>query len=162
MARGQRISRRNAVRAAGAALVAGTALGVDAAPGIAQTGAAATGMVGVWVVSSTRAGQIPNGILVTIHPDGTILRVGTDHPREAPAMGVWQQVSEGVYDVSYMSLQFDNAGAYAGRRKASVRITLAPPGTTFTGNGNVVFVDANDVAGAPIPVDIVGTRMVVE
>ena len=162
MAQEQRISRPRAVSAAGAALVAGAALGADVAPGLAQTGTAPTGMVGVWMVSSTRAGQLPNGVLVTVHPDGTFLRIGSDHPREAPGVGIWQQVSEGVYDVNYVSLQFDNTGAFAGRRKAIMRITLDPGGTTFRGEAYVTFSDPNGVADTPISAEIVGTRMTLE
>ncbi len=88
-----RLSRRTAVRAAGAALVAGAALGTDmargaaAAPQPAQEGAPSTGMIGVWVISSTRAGQIPNGILAAVHPDGSFLRIGTNHPTEGARPG---------------------------------------------------------------------------
>jgi hypothetical protein len=162
MAQEKRISRRTAVRAAGAALVAGAALGAGAAPRAAQARQAPLSPVGVWVVSSTRAGQIPNGVLLTIHPDGTLLRIGTNHPTEAPGVGVWEQVGERVYNFSYVSLQFDAAGAFAGRRKASLQFTLDSSGQTLAGTGVVAFFDANDVPGDSTPADIVGTRMAVE
>src|SRR5437867_2846795 len=92
MTQEQRISRRTAVHVAGAALVASAALGAELAPRSAQAGAGSKSPVGVWVVTSTRAGQIPNGVLLTIHLDGTLLRIGTNHPAEAPGVGVWQQV----------------------------------------------------------------------
>ena len=157
----QRIARREAVGAVGA-LVAGAALATQFAPKSAKAAAAQASPVGVWIVSSTRAGQIPNGVLLTIHPDGTLLRIGTNHPTEAPGVGVWEQVAEDTYDFSYVSLQFDASGAFAGRRRSSIRMTMDPSGDTVKGSGVVVFSDANDMPAEPIPADIIGTRMTVE
>ncbi|HYY88688.1 MAG TPA: hypothetical protein VFA49_07825, partial [Chloroflexota bacterium] len=33
-------------------------------------------LVGTWVITSTRAGSVPNGILVTVLPQGGFLRTG--------------------------------------------------------------------------------------
>ncbi len=157
----QRISRREAVGTMGA-MLAGAALAGHVAPRSVEAHAEQPSPVGVWVVSSTRAGQIPNGVLLTLHPDGTLLRIGTNHPTEAPGVGVWEQVGDGVYDFSYVSLQFDASGAFSGRRRASIRMTMDPSGDVVRGSGSVTFFDTNEVPDEPTPADIVGTRMTVD
>jgi hypothetical protein len=158
MARRQRIGRRAVVRAAGGALVAGAAL----APGKAQAQEAPVSLVGTWIITSTRAGSVPNGILVTVLPDGGFLRTGNTHPTESPAMGVWRQAGDGAYEVTYMALQFDSAGAFIGHRKTWLRVPLDPSGDSFTGRFRVVTRDTNGVESAPTEGEIRGTRMAPE
>jgi hypothetical protein len=114
------------------------------------------------VITSTRAGSVPNGILVTVLPQGGFLRTGNAHPTESPAMGVWQQGEDGVYEVTYLALQFDTAGAFIGHRKTWLRIPLDPPGDSFTGRFRVVTLDQSGTASAPTEGEIRGTRMVAE
>ena len=158
MARQQQIGRRAVVRAAGGALVAGAAL----AAGAARAQEPPVSLVGTWVITSTRAGSVPNGILVTVLPDGGFLRTGNTHPTESPAMGVWRQVEEGVYEVTYMALQFDATGKFIGHRKAWLRIPLDPSGGSFTGRGRVVMLDSSGAESPPVESEIRGTRMVPE
>ena len=129
---GQRIGRRTVVRATGGALLAGAALG---STGVGAVRAAQTepSLVGTWVITSTRAGSVPNGILVTVLPQGGFLRTGNAHPTESPAMGVWQQGEDGVYEVTYLALQFDTTGAFIGHRKTWLRVPLDPSGDSFSG-----------------------------
>ena len=158
MAQQHRISRRTVVGATGGALAAGAALAISVPPGMARAEDEA-GLVGVWVVTSTRAGSVPNGILVTVHPDGSFLRTGNAHPTESPAMGVWRQAEAGVYDVTYMALQFDTAGMFIGHRKTWLRITPDPAGDTFTGRFRVVTIDTSGTESAPTEGEIRGVRM---
>lgn len=160
MARWQRIDRRAVVRAAGGVLVAGAALAARA--GATQAQEAPVSLVGTWIITSTRAGSIPNGILVTVLPDGGFLRTGNTHPTESPAMGVWRQAGDGAYYVTYMALQFDNMGAFIGHRKTWNRISLDPSGDSFTGQFRFVTRDTNGVESAPTEGEIRGTRMVPE
>ncbi len=160
MARWQRIDRRAVVRAAGGALVAGAALAARA--GATQAQEAPVSLVGTWIITSTRAGSIPNGILVTVLPDGGFLRTGNTHPTESPAMGVWRQAGDGAHYVTYMELQFDNMGAFIGHRKTWNRISLDPSGDSFTGQFRFVTRDTNGVESAPTEGEIRGTRMVPE
>ena len=162
MAQQQRIGRRTAVRTAGSALAVGAALATGMVARTARAGDGAGSLVGTWVVSSTRAGTIPNAILVTVLADGGFLRTGNAHPTESPAMGRWQQVDDGVYDVTYRALQFDNAGTFIGHRKTWIRITLDPAGDSFSGLARVVTIDVSGVEAAPTAAEIVGIRMVVE
>ena len=158
----QRIGRRAAMRAAGSGLAAGAALATGTIPQPARASASAGSLVGTWIITSTRAGSVPNGILVTVLPDGGFLRTGNTHPTETPAMGVWRQVSETVYDVTYMALQFDNAGTFIGRRKSWLRVPLDPSGDSFTGRFRVVTIDLDGTESAPTEGEIRGTRMVAE
>ena len=160
MARCQRIDRRAVVRAAGGALVAGAALAARA--GAAQAQEAPVSLVGTWIITSTRAGSVSNGILVTVLPDGGFLRTGNTHPTESPAMGVWRQAGDGAYYVTYMALQFDNMGAFIGHRKTWNRIPLDPSGDSFTGQFRFVTRDTNGVESAPTEGEIRGTRMLPE
>jgi hypothetical protein len=129
----------------------------------ARAGDQVVSLVGTWIVTSTRAGSVPNGILVTVLPDGGFLRTGNTHPTESPAMGRWSQVNDAVYDVTYLALQFDGAGTYIGHRKTWLRITLDhPSGANFTGLFRVVTLDLNDEQSAPVEGQILGTRMVAE
>src|SRR5829696_3340968 len=149
MAQQQRIGRRTAVRTAGSALAAGAALVTGMVARTAEADDEAASLVGTWIVSSTRAGVAPMGVLVTVLSDGGFLRTGNTHPTESPAMGRWQQAGEEVYDVTYYALQFDNAGAYTGRRKSWLRIPLDASGDSFTGRFRIVTIDLNGVEGAP-------------
>jgi len=161
MAQQERMSRRTAVRAAGGALAAGAGLATTqrALPARADDG---DSLVGVWVVTSTRAGTIPNGILVTVHPDGSFLRTGNTHPTESPAMGVWRQAAVGVYDVTYLALQFDTDGMFIGHRKTRIRITPDPAGDTFTGRFRVVTIDTGGTESPPTEGEIRGVRLEME
>ena len=160
MARRQRIGRRAVVRAAGGALVAGAALAAGASAARAQE--APVSLVGTWIVSSTRAGVAPMGVLVMVLSDGGFLRTGNMHPTESPAMGRWQQAGDAVYDVTYRALQFDAAGTFIGHRKAVISITLDPSGDSFTGRARVVTLDLAGAESAPTEAEIRGTRMVPE
>ena len=162
MTRQQRIGRRAAVRTAGGAIVAGAALAAGMPAGPARADNSAGSLVGTWIITSTRAGSVPNGILVTVLPDGSFLRTGNTHPTETPAMGVWRQVNDTVYDVTYMALQFDNAGTFIGHRKTWLRIPLDASGDSFTGRFRVVTLDLNGAESAPTEGEIRGTRMVAE
>ena len=162
MAQQQRISRRSIVRTAGTAIAAGAALATGMVARTARADAKDDSLVGTWIVTSTRAGSVPNGILVTVLPDGGFLRTGNSHPTESPAMGRWQQVDDAVYDVTYLALQFDGAGTYIGHRKSWLRITLDQSGASFTGLFRVVTLDLNDEQSAPVEGQILGTRMVAE
>ena len=157
-----RIGRRTAVRTAGSALAAGAAAAAGLAVQPARAAQNARSLVGTWIITSTRAGSVPNGILVTVFPDGGFLRTGNAHPTESPAMGVWRQASDTVYDVTYMALQFDNTGAFIGHRKTWLRIPLDPSGDSFTGRFRVVTLDQNGTESAPTEGEILGTRMVAE
>ena len=157
----RRIGRRTVVRTAGSALLAGTALG---AIGTRTAGAqeAERSLVGTWVITSTRAGSVPNGVLVTVLPQGGFLRTGNAHPTESPAMGAWEQVEDGVYEVTYMALQFDTKGAFIGHRKTWLRIPLDPSGDSFTGQFRVITLDQSGAASAPTEGEIRGSRMLAE
>src|SRR5262249_49500268 len=133
----QRIGRRAAMRTAGSAIAASAALAAGMPAGPVRADNSAGGLVGTWIITSARAGSVPSGILVPVLPDGGFLRTGNAHPTESPAMGVWQQVSDTVYDVTYMALQFDNAGTFIGHRKTWLRIPLDPSGDSFTGRFRV-------------------------
>src|SRR5919199_4363093 len=159
MAQG-RIGRRTVVRRASSALLAGTALGAIGTR-MAAAQEAERSLVGTWVITSTRAGSVPNGILVTVLPQGGFLRTGNAHPTESPAMGVWQQGEDGVYEVTYLALQFDNTGAFIGHRKTWLRVPLDPSGDSFTGQFRVVTLDPTGAESAPTEGEIRGTRMVV-
>ncbi len=162
MAQQQRIGRRAAVRTAGGAVAAGAVLAAGMAAPTAGAQDSPGSLVGTWIITSTRAGSVPNGILVTVLPDGSFLRTGNTHPTESPAMGVWRQVEEGVYEVTYLALQFDTTGKFVGRRKAWLRIPLDPSGDSFTGRGRVVLLDPSGVESAPTESEIRGTRMLPE
>ena len=158
----QRLGRRAVVRAAGGALVAGTALAAGALTVPARAQESTVSLVGTWIVTSTRAGSVPNGILVTVLPDGGFLRTGNAHPTESPAMGVWRQVEDGVYEVTYLALQFNASGEFIGHRKAWLRIPLDPSGDSFTGRFRVATLDPSGAQSAPTEGEIRGTRMVAE
>ncbi|SRR5579884_952424 len=162
MAREQRIGRRTAVRTAASALAAGTAVAAGMVAPPARASAGAGSLVGTWIVTSTRAGSVPNGILVTVLPDGGFLRTGNTHPTESPAMGAWRQVGDADYEVTYLALQFDNAGTFIGHRKTWLQIPLDPSGDSFTGRLRVVTLDRNGAESAPTEGEIRGTRMVAE
>ncbi len=155
----RRIGRRAVVRTAGGAFAAAAVLAGGASAAAQDEG---NGLVGTWVVTSTRAGSVPNGILVHVFPDGGFLRTGNAHPTESPAFGVWQPAGDGVYDVTYVALQFDKGGAYTGRRKSWLRITPDPSGDTFTGQFRIVTSDVNGAESAPTEGDITGARMAAE
>ena len=160
MVQQQRIGRRTAVRTAGSALAAGAALAARA--GAVQAQEAPVSLVGTWIITSTRAGSVPNGILVLVLPDGGFLRTGNAHPTESPAMGVWRQVGDADYEVTYMALQFDNTGTFIGHRKSWLRIPLDASGDSFTGRFRVVTLDLSGTESAPTEGEIRGTRMVAE
>ena len=162
MAQQQRIGRRTAVRTAGGALAAAAALTAGTVARPARADASAVSLVGTWLVSSTRAGTAPNGILVTVLPDGGFLRTGNTHPTESPAMGAWREVGDAVYEVTYLALQFDNTGTFIGHRKSWLRIPLDPSGDSFTGRFRVVTRDLNGVESAPTEGEIRGIRIVAE
>ncbi len=162
MAQQQRIGRRAAVRTAGGAVAAGAVLTAGMVAPTAGAQESPVSLVGTWIITSTRAGSVPNGILVTVLPDGGFLRTGNTHPTESPAMGVWRQASDGAYEVTYMALQFDNTGAFIGHRKTWLRIPLDPSGDSFTGRFRVVTRDTNGVESAPTEGEIRGTRMLPE
>jgi hypothetical protein len=162
MAQTNRVTRRTAVRTAGTALAASAAVAAGLAAQSAEASQRANSLVGTWIITSTRAGSVPNGILVTVLPDGGFLRTGNAHPTESPAMGAWQQGSDGAYEVTYMALQFDNTGAFIGHRKSWLRIPLDPSGDSFTGQFRVVTIDLNGTQSAPTDGEIRGTRMVAE
>jgi hypothetical protein len=162
MVQQKRIGRRTAVRTAGSALAAGAALAAGMAARPAQANDRAGSLVGTWIITSTRAGSVPNGILVLVLPDGGFLRTGNAHPTESPAMGVWRQVGDADYEVTYMALQFDNTGTFIGHRKTWLRIPLDPSGDSFTGRFRVVTLDLSGTESAPTEGEIRGTRMVAE
>jgi hypothetical protein len=162
MAAPHRISRRTAVRAASSALVTGAALTAGIGASTRDAAARASSLVGTWVVTSTRGAAVPNGILVIILPDGSFLRTGNSHPTESPGMGVWRQVSDGVYETTYLALAFDNAGTVIGHRKSWQRITLDPSGDSFTGETRGATLDLNGAETARTEGMIRGSRMVVE
>ncbi len=158
----RRIGRRTAVRTAGTALAAGAALATGLGARALPADASAGSLIGTWVLTSTRAGAVPNGILYMVLPDGGFLRTSNAHPTESPSMGVWRQVSDTVYDVTYMALLFDNTGAFIGHRKTWVRIPLDASGDSFTGHFRIVTLDLNGAESAPTEGEVRGTRMVVE
>jgi len=164
MAQKQRISRRSIVRGAGTALAVGAALATGMVPRTTKAGVRQnnSSLVGTWIVTSTRAGSVPNGILVRVMSDGGFIRTGNTHPTESPALGVWQQVDDAVYDVTYRALQFDSAGMYIGQRKGLLHITLDPSGDSFTGLFRIFTFNLNDEQSAPVEGQILGTRMVAE
>jgi len=82
MAQKQRISRRSMVRTAGTAIAAGAALATGMVARTARADAKDDSLVGTWIVTSTRAGSVPNGILVTVLPDGGFLRTGNCRERQ--------------------------------------------------------------------------------
>ncbi|HEY8838233.1 MAG TPA: hypothetical protein VIO16_11265, partial [Dehalococcoidia bacterium] len=73
MAQQQRISRRSIVRTAGTAIAAGAALATGMVARTARADAKDDSLVGTWIVTSTRAGSVPNGILLTVLSDGGFL-----------------------------------------------------------------------------------------
>ena len=143
------------------AIIAGAAFGGMGAR-TARADETEESLVGTWIITSTRAGSVPNGILVHVLSDGGFLRTGNTHPTESPAMGVWRQVSDAVYEVTYLALQFDNTGKFIGHRKAWLRIPLDPSGDSFTGRFRIVTLNVNGEQSAPIEGEILGTRMMVE
>ena len=158
----QRIGRRSAVRTVGSTLVAGAALAGGMVARTPAADASAGSLIGTWVLTSTRAGAVPNGVLYMVLPDGGFLRTSNAHPTESPSMGVWRQVSDTDYDVTYMALLFDNAGTFIGHRKTWVRIPLDASGDSFTGHFRIVTLDLNGAESTPTEGEIRGTRMVVE
>jgi hypothetical protein len=77
-------------------------------------------------------------------------------------MGVWRQVSDAVYEVTYLALQFDKTGTFIGHRKALLRIPLDPSGDSFTGRFRIVALNVNGEQSPPTEGEIRGTRMMVE
>jgi hypothetical protein len=154
------LTRRSFVRS-----VAAGGLGASAAVAFSERvsaqDASTRTLVGTWMVTSTR-GAVANGVLVTVFPDGSFIRTGIAHATETPGHGVWRQVDDRVYEVTYLAIQLDGSGAFAGHRKSWLRISLDADGNSFDGLTRGAALDVNGVETDLGDGAIRGVRMVVE
>src|SRR5437773_1222291 len=95
--------------------------GREAAKAQQTVPSAGPGLVGAWLVASSR----PTGlgvVLATFTSDGTFFRSGDTHPVLSVAHGVWVPVSESDFDATYIALRFDENRAHVGSQKTRIRI----------------------------------------
>src|SRR5881275_1646149 len=93
---------------------------------------AGPGLVGAWLVSSSRStGE--GVVLLTFTSDGTFFRSGDTHPVLSVAHGVWTQVGDGEFEASYIALRFDENRAHIGSQTTRIHITVGANPDEFTG-----------------------------
>ena len=74
-----------------------------------------------------------------VHPSGG------DAPYGDPGARAWAQVGDNEYDITYMTVQLDDAGNFIGNRKTYLRATMAPSGMRFTARVRTKTIDAQGV-----------------
>jgi hypothetical protein len=148
--------------AAGAAGVAAAFLPGRGAAGAQESGpSAGPGLVGAWLVASSRPTG-PGVVLLTFTSDGTFFRSGETHPVLSVAHGVWAPVGERDFDATYIALRFDENRAHIGSQRTRIRITLGPDPDQFTGITKVSVLGLDDSVQDTRETRLQGKRISVE
>ena len=126
-----------------------------------ETGPTASGLVGAWLVSSSR----PTGqgfVLLTFTSDGTFFRSGDTHPVLSVAHGVWVPVGGRDFDATYIAMRFDENRAHVGFQKTRIRITVGPDPDQFTGLAKVRTLGVDGSVQGTSETQLQGKRISVE
>ncbi len=118
------------------------------------------GLVGAWLVSSSRAGG-EGVVLVTFSSDGTFFRSGDTHPTLSVAHGAWKRTGDRQYDGTYVALRFDDNKKYVGTQRTRIRITQSGD-DEFTGLAKVSVLDASGKEEKTSETKLAGRRIQVE
>ncbi len=129
-----------------AAVAAAGAVALAHAPAAAQESSSA-GLTGTWLLNTPPpAGEFaPVRTIATFIPGGAFIPAGAMHRTETPGHGAWVQVGENEYDITYMTVQLDDAGNFIGNRKTFLRATMDPSGMRFTARVRTRTIDAQGV-----------------
>ena len=93
---------------------------------------AGAGLVGAWLVASSRVTG-PGVVLLTFTSDGTFFRSGDTHPVLSVGHGAWVPVGERDFEATYIAWRFDANRSHIGSQNTRIRITLGPDPDQFTG-----------------------------
>jgi hypothetical protein len=109
-----------------------------------------TSLVGMWTVNFFVAGQTWDVAIEQFYADGNEM---TNDIAVPPGVGnicwgVWERVSNRVYEMKHIGWSFDANGVYAGRFDLTATLELSRDGDSF--NGKFVA-DQEDLSGNPIP-----------
>ncbi|HEY7029977.1 MAG TPA: hypothetical protein VH482_01555 [Thermomicrobiales bacterium] len=161
---GRGLSRRSALTRVGAGGL-GAALAIHATAAFAQeaaTPAAMTGhpVVGAWAaITDVRD---PNGSrsLFIFHADGTYSEADADG---TDGYGAWSPTGDSTADVTILSNQSDEKGAFFGQLKVRASVQVAADGQTFTAPYTLEFLLADgSQTGEYGPGTATATRITVE
>jgi hypothetical protein len=154
-------NRRSLLRLVAAGAAATFLPGREAAKAQQPVPSAGPGLVGAWLVASSR----PTGlgvVLLTFASDGTFFRSGDTHPILSVAHGVWVPVSESDFDATYIALRFDENRTHIGSQKTGIRITLGPDPNQFTGTAKVSVLALDGSVQTTSQSQLQGQRITVE
>ena len=129
----------------------------------AQNGQAAD-IVGAWFVNVTPTMQSPFVGLITFNDDGNAIETNAltlASSLESPGHGQWIQVKHRRYALTFVNLEVNPDGSFAGTGRVRSQIQLEPGGDEWRGtfevdifdpDGNVLFTDSGTVSGTRIAV----------
>jgi hypothetical protein len=110
---------------------------------VAPTAIGEGGLVGAWLVSSSRSIGVGKNLL-TFSSDGTFFRSGDTHPVLSGAHGAWKRNSDGEFDATYIAFRFDESRKWIGSTKTRIHIKTGPGPNDFTGIAKVSIRDLQD------------------
>jgi hypothetical protein len=149
----RRLSRRSALRSVRSGVLTGALLGIAPMRVLAdddQTPA----LVGSWLIRSGPADK-PLAItsLITYTAQGTCIQTTVSHPMRSPAMGVWTQVAEREFAVTFQAFAFAPNGHFTNVSQVRVQSVLDDSLDSYKGRFEVYTLDDD---GTPIRVDSSG------
>jgi len=102
------------------------------------------GLTGTWLLNTPPpVGEFaPVRTVATFIPGGAFIRAGAMHRTETPGHGAWAQVGDNEYDITYITVQVDDAGNFVGNRKTYLRATMDPSGMRFTARVRTKTIDS--------------------
>ena len=115
-------------------------------------------IVGTWELTSKRPTGV-GAVLATFASDGTFLRSGDTHPNLSVGHGVWRRVGDGIFELTYVALRFDDARKHVGSQNVRVRITHDASGNALSALANVSVLDSGGKQTQAFETQLTGKRL---
>lgn len=151
--RPRRLSRRHALRSLQFGALSGALLSIPPMRVLADDDQTLA-VVGSWLIRSGPADKpLPISSLITYTAQGTCIQTTVNHPMRSPAMGVWTQLGEREFAVTFEAFAFDPNGHFANVSQVRVQSVLDDGLVSYKGRFEVYTLDDD---GTPIRMDSSG------
>jgi hypothetical protein len=130
----QRVTRRIALTALGTSALLNAGLALTPSHVAADDSEPASAVVGSWLIHSGPADKpLPITSLITYTPQGTCIQTTVSHPMRSPAIGVWTQLAEREFAVTFQAFAFDRNGHFTNVSQVRVQSVLDDGLDSYTG-----------------------------